>query len=119
MEVGILVSCSTSPVIEQVLISFPAETSSQASLLTEQIRSGGLRSMLELGVTPSHVSIAVDDSAGEGVLVRNEEGGEEEEEEVEREGYCIPLESLGLGGNQISDAGAASLAVGLAKNTSK
>ena len=88
------------------------ETSSQASLLTEQVRSGGLRSMLEMGLTPSHISVAVEDCGG---------GGEEgvDGDRGEKEIYCIPLESLGLGGNQISDAGAISLAEGLASNTSE
>ena len=67
--------------------------------------------MLELGVTPSHVSLAVDE------MGEKEEGREEEEEE---EGsYCIPLESLELWGNQISDFGASSLADGLKTNTSE
>ena len=71
--------------------------------------------MLELGVTPSHVSLAVGEM-GE----KEEEREEEEEEEGEEEGsYCIPLESLGLGGNQISDLGASSLADGLKSNTSE
>ena len=47
--------------------------------------------MLELGVTPSHVSVAV------GEMGEKEEGREmeEEEEEGEEEGsYCIPVSSL-------------------------
>ena len=72
--------------------SIPTETSSQSSL-TEQIRHGRLIPMLELGVTPSHVSLAV------GEMGEKEEEREKEEEEGEEEGsYCIPLESLGLGG---------------------
>ena len=85
----------------------PGDSASQADL-TEQIRSGRLRPMLELGVTPSHVSIAVVDE-------RDGEGGEEREGEV----YCIPLESLGLGGNQITDTGAKVLAESLTSNTSE
>ena len=48
------------------------------------------------------------------------EGGEEEEEEEEEEEdvVCVPLESLGLGGNKIGDIGAQHLASGLASNTS-
>ena len=71
--------------------------------------------MLELGVTPSHVSVAVEEMGGGG----EKEGRDEEEEEGEEEEvtYCIPLESLGLGGNQISDLGASSLADGLKTNT--
>ena len=70
--------------------------------------------MLELGVTPSHVSLAV------GEMGEKEEEREKEEEEGEEEGsYCIPLESLGLGGNQISDLGASNLADGLKTNTSE
>ena len=66
--------------------------------------------MLELGVTPSHVSVAVDNQS-------DSEGGEDGEggEEV----FCIPLESLGLGGNRIGDAGATCLADGLKTNTSE
>ena len=48
---------------------------------------------------------------GEGVM---EEGGEEEEEDV----ICIPLESLGLGGNKIGDGGAMHIATGLTSNKS-
>ena len=71
--------------------------------------------MLKLGVTPSHVSVAVEETGGGG----EKEGREEEQkEEDEEEGsYCILLESLGLGGNQISDLGASSLADGLKTNT--
>ena len=71
--------------------------------------------MLELGVTPSHVSVAVEEMGGGG----EKEGREEEQEEKDEEegSYCIPLESLGLGGNQISDLGASSLADGLKTNT--
>ena len=80
-----------------------AETSS----LTEQIRHGKLRPMLDLGVTPSQVSMHV--------------GGKEEEEEEEKEASvsCIPLQSLGLGGNKITCLGAGYLAQALQTNTSK
>ena len=74
--------------------------------------------MLELGVTPSHVSVAVEDKGGEGDEGEREED-EQEEEEEEENSYCIPLESLGLGGNQITDLGAGSLADGLKTNRSK
>lgn len=73
--------------------------------------------MLELGVTPSHVSVAVEDKGGEGEEGEREEAQEEEEEE--ENSYCIPLESLGLGGNQITDLGAGSLADGLKSNRSE
>ena len=33
--------------------------------------------------------------------------------------YCIPLESVGLGGNQITSVGATALADGLKSNTSE
>ena len=68
--------------------------------------------MLELGVTPSHLSVAVEETG---------EGGEEEEEGLggEEGSYCVPLESLGLGGNQITDAGVKSLVAGLHSNTSE
>ena len=33
--------------------------------------------------------------------------------------FCVPLESLGLGGNKISDMGAQHLASGLSSNNSK
>ena len=48
-----------------------------------------------------------------------EDGKEEDGEETERRVFCIPLESLGLGGNKISDAGAVHLAEGLSSNTSE
>ena len=86
---------------------------SQASL-SEQVRAGGLRPMLELGVTPSHLSMAVEEKEEE--EGGGGGGGAEEEEE---KSYCVPLESLGLGGNQITDAGAKSLAAGLQSNTSE
>lgn len=73
--------------------------------------------MLELGVTPSHVSVAVEDKGGGGEEGEREEAQEEEEEE--ENSYCIPLESLGLGGNQITDLGAGSLADGLKSNRSE
>ena len=71
--------------------------------------------MLELGVTPSHVSVAVEEMGGGGEKEGREE--EQEEEDEEEGSYCISLESLGLGGNQISDLGASSLADGLKTNT--
>ena len=52
-----------------------------------------------------------------------EEGGEEGEgegEEVgEEEVFCVPLESLGLGGNKIGDIGAQHLTSGLFSNNSE
>ncbi len=66
--------------------------------------------MLELGVTPSHVSIAVGDDE---VSDMNADSAEEEST------YCIPLESLGLGGNLITCTGATMLASGLKTNTSE
>ena len=48
-----------------------------------------------------------------------EDGKDEDGEEGERKVFCIPLESLGLGGNKISDAGAVHLAEGLGSNTSE
>ena len=88
--------------------------------LSEQIRMGGLRPMLDVGMTPSHVSILQDEDTGSNPLT-GEEGGEEGEGEGgEGDGmwHCCPLESVGLGGNQIRDEGAASLASALAKNNS-
>ena len=56
---------------------------------------------------------------GEGEKLE-EEGKEKEEEEEEEEGmFCLPLESLGLGGNKIGDIGAQHLASALASNTSQ
>ena len=63
--------------------------------------------MLELGVTPSHVSIAVPEE-GDQPLNNEDNIGDT---------YCIPLENLGLGGNHISCIGAATLADGLKSNT--
>ena len=86
-----------------------AETSS----LTEQIRHGKLRPMLDLGVTPSQVSMHV------GGKEEKEEEEEEEKEEGEASVSCIPLQSLGLGGNKITCLGAGHLAQALQTNTSK
>lgn len=79
--------------------------------------------MLDLGVTPSHVSLQ------EGLEnVEENDGEEEEEQQAAGEGreaaasgrsYCIPLLSLGLGGNKITCLGAGSLADGLKSNTSE
>ena len=44
---------------------------------------------------------------------------EGEEGEGEGEPHCCPLESLGLGGNRVSDDGVAALADALTQNTSK
>ena len=48
------------------------------SSLKERIRSGGLRSMLELGVTPSHISMLLEgeEEEGEGEEVRRGGGRE-------------------------------------------
>lgn len=89
-----------------------AETSS----LTEQIRHGKLRPMLDLGVTPSQVSLQGGSERGE--EVDGVDQGVEETEKGDRS-YCIPLQSLGLGGNKITCLGAGSLANGLKTNTSQ
>ena len=46
-------------------------------------------------------------------------GGKGEEEDKERDMFCVPLESLGLGGNKIGDIGAQHLASGLYSNNSE
>ena len=83
---------------------------------------GGLRPALELGVTPSHVSLAAGSQEDEGEGPESEDGGEMVRDETGIYGdsvYCIPLESVGLGGNQITCTGVASLADGLKSNTRK
>ena len=57
----------------------------------------------------------IEGESGEGG--RGEEG--EEEEDREKDMLCVPLESLGLGGNKIGDVGAQYLASGLTSNTSE
>ena len=97
----------------------------ETASLTEQIRAGGLRPVLELGVTPSHVSLAAESQEGEGPESEGD-GPHSEAGEVPTDNtgiygdlvYCIPLESLGLGGNQITCSGATVLADGLKSNTS-
>ena len=79
--------------------------------------------MLDLGVTPSQVSLQ-ESSGGNGGSESREEvdhpGAEPEKaEEAEARSYCIPLQSLGLGGNKITCLGAGYLADGLKTNTSK
>ena len=69
--------------------------------------------MLELGVTPSHVSIAV----GDDEISEETPDSAGCDDDVERSTHCIPLESIGLGGNQITCAGATMLASGLKTNT--
>jgi hypothetical protein len=72
--------------------------------------------MLDLGVTPSQVSLQVSNSG------TDEADGEEvepEEESREAKTFCISLQSLGLGGNKITSLGAGYLADGLKTNTSK
>lgn len=65
----------------------------------------------------SHQSV---DGDIEGEIGEGREGEkEEEEEDREKETVCVPLESLGLGGNKIGDIGAQYLASGLASNTSE
>lgn len=87
----------------------------ETSSLTEQIRHGKLRPMLDLGVTPSQVSVH-----GNGAGVDEADGeAEPEEESKEPRSYCIPLQSLGLGGNKITSLGAGYLADGLKTNTSE
>ena len=62
--------------------------------------------MLDLGVTPSQVSLHVEeDPDGDHI-----DGSRT---------YCVPLQSLGLGGNRITCLGAGYLADGLKTNTSK
>ena len=51
--------------------------------------------------------------------VDGEEGEGAEKETEEEEVFCLPLESLGLGGNKIGDTGAQHLASGLTSNTSQ
>ena len=73
-------------------------------------------------MTPSHVSLAVDSLEEEGEGPGSEDGGEMVTDETGIHGdwvYCIPLESVGLGGNQITCTGVASLADGLKSNTRK
>lgn len=87
----------------------------ETSSLAEQIRHGKLRPMLDLGVTPSKVSLhgsalCLDEADGE---------AEPEEESKEPRSYCIPMQSLGLGGNKITSLGAGYLADGLQTNTSE
>ena len=71
--------------------------------------------MLDLGVTPSQVSLQ-----GERVNRDEVDGDIEKEGDVEEaRSYCIPLQSLGLGGNKITCLGAGYLADGLKTNSSK
>ncbi|CAI8037879.1 NLR family CARD domain-containing protein 3 [Geodia barretti] len=112
----------------------PFEDVESETSLKERIRGGGLRPILELGVTPSHISMLLEgggedvegvdggdeDEEGEeeGEGEKLEEEGKEKEKEEEGEGmFCLPLESLGLGGNKIGDIGAQHLASALASNT--
>lgn len=88
---------------------FTDDSSSQASL-SEQVRTGGLQPILELGVTPSHVSLA---AVAEGSTLGDPSSNEDDVGCT----YCIPLESLGLGGNKITCVGASTLADGLKSNT--
>lgn len=92
--------------------------------MTEQIRHGKLRPILDLGVVPSQVSLSV----GGGSEIEGEEGdgggaGLEEKEDgqqgTKETSCCIPLQSLGLGGNKITSLGAGYLADGLKTNTSR
>ena len=121
-------------------LSLSVSVSGETTSLTEQIRAGGLQPALELGVTPSHVSLAaaqsvqsiqsvqssslpgdlhLEEELGEGVE-SSEDGVEGQLNGLYGDGvYCIPLESVGLGGNQITSVGVAALADGLKSNTSK
>lgn len=72
--------------------------------------------MLDLGVTPSQVSIQVSSNGVD--EADGEEAGPEEGPGEDRT-YCIPLQSLGLGGNKITSQGAGYLADGLKTNTSE
>ena len=71
-------------------------------------------------MTPSHVSLAAAQEE-EGEWPESEDG--ETHTDIEDTGllgdwvYCIPLESVGLGGNQITCTGATALADGLKSNT--
>ncbi len=76
--------------------------------------------MLDLGVTPSLVSLhggGGEDDVDGGEVDKDEDGEEEDTGGVRS--YCIPLLSLGLGGNKITCLGAGYLADGLKTNTSK
>ena len=96
-------------------ISYFVQTATaETDSLSEQIRHGKLRPMLDLGVTPSQVSLqASKDQA------RTYFSGVEDDIDGGSQAYCLPLQSLGLGGNRISCRGAAYLADGLRTNTSK
>ena len=101
--------------------------------MTEKIRAGGLGPALELGVTPSHVSLAAaqsiqsiqssslpgEEELGEGLELSEDEVEGQFDDPYGDGVYCIPLESVGLGGNQITSVGAAALADGLKSNTSE
>ena len=103
-------------------VLFKIIAGSQANL-TEQIRSGKLGPILELGVTPSHVSLAQiredSDDEGDEQQVQENKRGTDGTSVDDSEEYCINLESLGLGGNQITCVGVATLADGLKTNTRK
>lgn len=92
----------------------------ETSSLTEQIRLGKLSPMLDLGVTPSQISVYGSTSNS----VEEADGEAEPQEDLgegqgEPKTYCIPLQSLGLGGNKITSLGAGYLADGLKTNTSE
>lgn len=75
-------------------------------------------------MTPSHVSLATGSLEGEGPE-SDEEGPHSEDGDIQTDDtgfygdlvFCIPLESVGLGGNQITCIGATALADGLKSNT--
>lgn len=94
--------------------------SSSAARLQDAIRMSGLRPLLELGVTPSQVSLTKpegdDGGAGDGVgpvEPRLDQTNADDLGDI----ICCPLESLGLGGNQIGDDGVKLLVQALYSNT--
>ena len=98
--------------------------SSSAARLYEVIHTSGLRPLLEQGVTPSQVSLTMEDDDNDGAEppakgVEPHLDKTKEREEKEEEIACCPLESLGLGGNQIGDEGVKLLVQALYSNTSK
>ena len=67
--ISVLVSVSLGlSVCLSVSVFLSLSAAGSVSSLKERVRSGGLRSILELGVTPSHISVAQADSEGEEVL---------------------------------------------------
>ena len=78
--------------------------------------------MLEQGVTPSQVSLtidAMDDADGAELPTNGAESQRDKTGEDIEDAVCCPLESLGLGGNEIGDEGVKLLAQALYSNTSE